>query len=115
MAGRKVLKERPTLMWNIEFPNLKDTEFSCRVLIIYLNKECFPKPCFINKSVIRGKQTAPVWTSDVWKISSGQQQRDFTEKPTELKAMKTFVAISQCPQIGQSLTSLPFLLKNSFL
>lgn len=71
VAEGKVLKERLTLMWNIEFPNVKDTEFSCRVLIIYLNKECFPKPSFINNSVIRGKQTAPVWTSDVWKISSG--------------------------------------------
>lgn len=71
MVEQKDLKERPTLMWNIEFPNLKDTEFSCRVLIIYPNKECFPQACFINKPVIRCKQTAPVWTADIWKISTG--------------------------------------------
>lgn len=50
MAEQKVLKERSALRWNIKFPNLKDTEFSWRVLIIYLNKECFPQ-ALIHKGV----------------------------------------------------------------
>lgn len=63
---------------------------------------------------IRGKQTAPVWTSDIWKTSSRQQQGDFTEKHTELKATKTLVALFYCSQIGQSLTSLSFFQNPSF-
>lgn len=56
MPEWKILKERPTLMWNIEFPNLKDTEFSWRVLIIYLNKECFPQ-ALLHKQVCEQRQT----------------------------------------------------------
>lgn len=56
MAEQKVLKERSALRWNIEFPNLKDTEFSWRVLIIYLNKECFPQ-ALIHKGVCDQRQT----------------------------------------------------------
>lgn len=44
---------------------MRNTESSTsrtRILLqnlnVYLNKECFPKPCFINKPLIRSKQTA---------------------------------------------------------
>ena len=42
--------------------NTESSTSSTRILLqnlnVYLNKGCFPKPCFINKPLIRSKQTA---------------------------------------------------------
>lgn len=59
--------------------------------------------------MIRGKQTAPVWTSDIWKASSEQPQEDCAEKQQGAGSNQHPGGLILLPRIGQSLASLSSL------